>query len=102
MVHCGVTIGVLVNQKSEPDNAALPTIGYSTPSSNPYDAGSPCKRLLDAHGELRRPKIPGSGYSKIADGGRAFVSAQLADHWVPLLSTKHPGTSTTESHGITP
>ena len=85
-----VTIGVLVNRKSEPDNTTLPTIGYSTPSSNPYDSGSPSTTSTSR--ATPTAQDPGQQLRQIADGDRAFVSAHLADYWVPLLSTKHPGT----------
>jgi hypothetical protein len=50
----------------------------------------------------RRPKIPHSNYVKIADGDGSFVSSQLADKWVPQLSSKRPGVVETGWCGITP
>jgi serine/threonine protein kinase len=85
----GVTIGVLVNRKSEPDNTTLPTIGSSTTASNTYETGSPS--TTSSRTAAPTPQDPAAQLRQIADGDHAFVSAQLADRWVPQLSSKRPG-----------
>jgi serine/threonine protein kinase len=85
----GVTIGVLVSRKSEPDNTTLPTIGYSTPASNTYGTGSPSTGSPST--AIPTPQDPAAQLRQIADGDHSFVSAQLADRWVPQLSSKQLG-----------
>jgi serine/threonine protein kinase len=85
----GVTIGVLVNRKSEPENATSPSTVYSTPSSNSYDTGSPST----TSSRISTPTYqdPAQQLRQLAASDHAYVSANLADRWVPQLSSKRPG-----------
>ncbi|OBA78146.1 serine/threonine protein kinase [Mycobacterium sp. 1164966.3] len=89
VIVVAATIGVLISRNSGSDNATQPTIGYSTPSSNPYDTGS----LSTTSSRTVAPtsQDPTQQLRQIADGDRSFVSAQLADKWVPQLSSKQLG-----------
>ena len=88
----GVTIGVMLNRKPGPDNT-LPTIAYSTPASTTYDTESPSTTVHVPSSTVTPTPTqdPAQQLRQIADGDHPFVSAQLADKWVPQLSSKRPG-----------
>ena len=89
VVVVAATIGVLVSRNTGSGNAISTTTGYSTPSSNPYDTGSPS--TTSSRTTAPTYQDPAQQLRQIADGDRSFVSAQLADKWVPQLSSKQPG-----------
>ncbi|MEY8015694.1 serine/threonine-protein kinase [Mycobacterium servetii] len=87
-----LTVGMLATRNSEPQTPS-PTLAYTPPSvsipkSEPSSTTQPfypqtvtTSAAPDAEQQLR----------EIADEDRPFVAANLADHWVPQLSSKRPG-----------
>jgi predicted Ser/Thr protein kinase len=92
----GVTIGVLLNQKSEPSNTASSTVGYTPPSSGTYEPGSAA--TTSTRTTTTTYQDPGQQLRQLAASDHAYVSAQLADKWVPQLSSKRPGV---KDNGVT-
>jgi serine/threonine protein kinase len=91
----GVVIGLLVNQQSErtaPPATAYPSPTAAAPSSTD-EAQAPSSTTTttettptedsDAASERR--------LQQLASSDRAYVSAYLADRWVPQVSSKRPG-----------
>lgn len=77
-----------ITTNTEKENTSAKN-GYSTPRSNGYDTGSPSQ--ASPGGAAPTYRDPVQQLRQIADGDHAYVSAQLADHWVPQLSSKRPG-----------
>ena len=101
VVVVAATIGVLGRRNSGPDNATQPTIGYSTPSSNSYDTGSPS--VTSSRAVAPTYQDPLQQLRQIAEGDRSSVSAQLAEKWVPRLTPSSPGSpKKAASFGIAP
>jgi serine/threonine kinase PknH len=87
-----VTIGVVATRNSEPETPS-PTLAYTPPNLTTYGAepssttqpvypqSTATSARPDAEQQLRQ----------IADEDRPFVTANLADRWVPQLSSKRPG-----------
>lgn len=92
----GVVIGLLASQRSEPggnvaSTAAHPTgTTYSVPE--PTTAESP---FVSPGAPASAPADPEAAsfqqLQQLASSDRPFVSAELADRWVPQLSAKRPG-----------
>lgn len=91
----GVVIGILVSQRSGPEGSPSATIAY--PAQTTSSASRP---TTDETQSL--PSAPASSTAdpeaaalqrlqQIANSDRPFVTAVLADHWVPQLSSKRPG-----------
>ncbi|MGB9304715.1 MAG: protein kinase [Mycobacterium sp.] len=96
-----LAISVLTNRNSGSDNPAptnaypssgLPTNQptYSTPTY-PSDTSSPTRPVHVPTTVTSAPADPEQQLRQIVSGDRSFVSAQLADRWVPQLSSKRPG-----------
>jgi serine/threonine protein kinase len=91
VVVVAVTIGVLVNQNSQSDTSA-PTTVYTNPPPSTYDTGSSsATQPVQVPTVTPAPQDPEQQLRQIADSDRSAVSAQLADRWVPQLSSKRPG-----------
>jgi serine/threonine-protein kinase len=87
-----LAIDVFTTRKSEPA-APPPTFDYAPPDSrahrpepspNPQPPQTPTT-VTAAPGEAEQQ------LRQIANGDSPFVAAELADHWVPQLSSKRPG-----------
>ncbi|GAA4289807.1 serine/threonine-protein kinase [Mycobacterium paraffinicum] len=91
----GVVIGLLAhrdsNNSDSPPSSLVPytnpvTSSYPTESSSATNpAQAPTNTATSA------PQDPVQELRQIANDDRPWVSAQLADHWVPQLSSKRPG-----------
>jgi serine/threonine protein kinase len=93
----GVVIGVLVSQHSEPSETAAPTAAnptYSAPDITSWEA-PPSSSAAAPSTETSASADPDSAslqrLQQLASSDRPFVTAQLADKWVPQLSSKRPG-----------
>jgi serine/threonine protein kinase len=84
----GVVINVVVNRDSD-SSARSSTITYSTPVS--YSAEPSSTTTQPVYSATSAPQDPVLQLRQIASGDRSYVSAQLADRWVPQLSSKRPG-----------
>jgi serine/threonine kinase PknH len=89
----GVVIGLLANRNSisEPSTSSL--VPYSNPLSTTYYEKPPSTtQAVQAPATVTSsPQDPEQQLRQIANGDRTFVSTQLADRWVPQLSSKRPG-----------
>jgi serine/threonine protein kinase len=93
----GVVIGLLANRNSG-QSAPSPTIGYPAPttdyfapSETTHQTSSPSTQPVTTSSILV-PQDPEQRLRQIANGDRSYVNAQLADRWVPQLSSKRPCT----------
>jgi serine/threonine kinase PknH len=95
-----VVIGILVTQRPEPSPNPAPTIAY--PTQTTYTAPEPTTNetpsLPSAPASSTAEPVPADPEAaaqqrlrQIANSDRPFVNAELADHWVPQLSSKRPG-----------
>ncbi len=91
VVVVGVVIGVLANRNSGPDTSS-PTTAYTTPGASTYptESSSATQPVL-VPTVSSAPQDPEQQLRQIANSDRSAVSAQLADRWVPQLSSKRPG-----------
>jgi serine/threonine kinase PknH len=87
-----VVIGVLANRNSGPGGPS-PTIAYPVPESTTYqtESSSPTQPVYAPTTTAPAPQDPEQQLRQIANDDRPFVTAQLADRWVPQLSSKRPG-----------
>jgi serine/threonine protein kinase len=88
----GVVIGLLANRNSatEPSTAAL--IPYSNPVPTNYGTGPSTTHPVQVPTTVTSaPQDPVQQLRQIANSDRSSVDAQLADRWVPQLSSKRPG-----------
>lgn len=89
----GVVIGFLANReskKSEPATSSV--IPYTNPlTTNEAESPSATQSVRAPTTMTPAPKDPFQQLRQIASDDRSFVSTQLADHWVPQLSSKRPG-----------
>jgi serine/threonine-protein kinase len=95
----GVVIGILVNQKSgsgespsstaahptEPTSTVAEPTWYQTPSSPSVTIPSTTASAPAA------PETPLQRLQQLANSDRPIVKTELANHWVPQLSSKRPG-----------
>ena len=88
----GVLIGVLANRNSE-SGTSSPTTVYTTPGASTYDteSSSASQPSEVPNTGTATPQDPEQQLRQIANDDRPYVSAQLADRWVPQLSSKRPG-----------
>jgi serine/threonine protein kinase len=88
----GVVMGLLANRNS---NSSEPSTSSLVPYSNPvttYDPESPSATQPVVPTSVRSaPQDPLQQLRQIANDDRPLVSAQIADRWVPQLSSKRPG-----------
>jgi serine/threonine protein kinase len=90
----GVLIGVVIAQKPDPgQNSATPTtVTYTTPGPTSYIAEPSVTTRTTTVAPVTPAAIdPETQLRQIAAGDRSVVAAQLADRWVPQLSSKRPG-----------
>ncbi|GFG73254.1 hypothetical protein MBOT_06190 [Mycobacterium botniense] len=96
----GVVIGLLANQKSGPEPSAAPTIAYPTqPFSAAPEPATTTEMPSAPTAPTSTPESPPADpeaaalqrLRQRARSDRPFVAAELADHWVPQLSSKRPG-----------
>ena len=100
----GVVIGLLASQDSGSTTGssptttyAAPTTAYTVPEPTVYQTvpPSPSTQPVPDSSTARPVPDPDSAslrqLRQIAGADRPFVSAQLADRWVPQLSSKRPG-----------
>jgi serine/threonine-protein kinase len=88
-----VVIGLLADRNSnssEPSTSSL--VPYSNPVTTHYPESPSVTRPVPAPTSVRpAPQDPVQQLRQIANNDRPFVSAQLANRWVPQLSSKRPG-----------
>ncbi len=84
----GIVINVVVNRNSD-SGPPSPTVAYSTPTT--YGAEPSLTTTTPVYSATSVPQDPAQQLRQIANEDRPYVSAQLADHWVPQLSSKRPG-----------
>jgi serine/threonine protein kinase len=88
----GVVIGLLANRNSgtEPSTSAL--IPYSNPVPTNYGTGPSTTHPVQVPTTVTSaPQDPVQQLRQIANSDRSSVYTQLADRWVPQLSSKRPG-----------
>lgn len=92
----GLVIGLVAERNSS--NPETPTAAPPVPYTNPvptYETESPPLPTQPARAPSTtttpEPQEPVQRLRQIASDDRPFVSAQLADRWVPQLSSKRPG-----------
>ncbi|BBZ70188.1 serine/threonine-protein kinase [Mycobacterium paraseoulense] len=90
----GVVIGLLAHRDSnDSESPTSSVVPYTNPVPTSYPAESsstlrPSQRSTTAN---PAPQDPAQELRQIASDDRPWVSARLADHWVPQLSSKRPG-----------
>ena len=85
------TSSLLANRNS---NSSEPSTSSLVPYSNPvttYDPESPPATQPIPTSVRSAPQDPLQQLRQIANDDRPLVSAQIADRWVPQLSSKRPG-----------
>ncbi|HTY31578.1 serine/threonine-protein kinase [Mycobacterium sp.] len=90
----GVTIGLLAHRDSntsEPSTSSLVTYSNPVPTWYPTESSSTTRPTQLPPTVTSAPQDPAQELRQIASDDRAWVSAQLADRWVPQLSSKRPG-----------
>jgi serine/threonine-protein kinase len=89
----GVVIGLLANSNSGSESSATSLMPYSNPLSttNYEKPPSTTQPVQESPTVTTAPLDPAQQLRQIARGDRTFVSSQLADRWVPQLSSKRPG-----------
>jgi serine/threonine protein kinase len=92
VVVVGVLIGVVVNRNSGSETSS-PTTAYTTPGASTYptESSSAPQPTRVPNTAAPVPQDPEQQLRQIANSDRSAVSAQLADRWVPQLSSKRPG-----------
>ncbi|MCA2266302.1 serine/threonine protein kinase [Mycobacterium marseillense] len=92
----GLIIGLAAERNSS--NTETPTAAPPVPYTNPlptYETESPPLTTQPARAPSTattpEPQDPAQRLRQIASDDRPFVAAQLADRWVPQLSSKRPG-----------
>lgn len=90
----GLAIGLLAQENSNnPAPSAAPPVPYTNPVTT-YDTESPPLASQPARAPntaSSAPQDPVQQLHQIANDDRPYVLAQLADRWVPQLSSKRPG-----------
>ena len=88
-----VVIGLLANRNSisEPSTSSLVPYTSPVPSANETGSPSASQPAQVPTTVTSAPQDPVQQLRQIASGDRPFVTTQLADRWVPQLSSKRPG-----------
>ncbi len=90
----GVVIGLLAHRDSSPsDSATSSVVTYTNPvpTSYPEESSSTVRPSQASSNANPAPQDPAQELRQIASDDRPWVSAQIADRWVPQLSSKRPG-----------
>ncbi|BBY19864.1 serine/threonine-protein kinase [Mycobacterium stomatepiae] len=89
----GVAIGLLANRNSSSEPATSSLVPYSNPVPTAYDTASPStSRTAQATTTATSAsKEPAQQLRQIANDDHSSVYTNLADRWVPQLSSKRPG-----------
>jgi serine/threonine kinase PknH len=99
----GVMVGLLVSKNSgqtagpaETTSYGASTPGYPIPGTTIYQTVTPSSRQPVPSSSTATPTQDPESASlaqlqQLAGGDRAYVTTQLADRWVPQLSSKRPG-----------
>jgi serine/threonine protein kinase len=98
VVIVGVVIGVVANRDSG-SGSSSPTAAYSTPLPGTYgtEPSVPTRSTRTPTASATPTysptpvQDPAQQLAQIASGDRSYVAANLADRWVPQLSSKRPG-----------
>lgn len=89
----GIFIGFLIHRdttKGESPSSSL--VPYTNPvTPNQTESSSETPPVREPTTMMPAPQDPVQQLRQIASDDRTFVSAQLADRWVPQLSSKRPG-----------
>ncbi|MEB3982502.1 serine/threonine-protein kinase [Mycobacterium sp. 663a-19] len=92
LVLGGVVIALLVNRNSDSSEPATSSlVPYSSPVTTYYTESSAGTQPAQAPTPAPAPQDPVQQLRQIANDDRPFISAQLADRWIPQLSSKRPG-----------
>ena len=90
----GVVIGLLANRnstRSEPPTSSMVTYSNPVPTSDSTEPPSSTPTERTTTTLTSAPQDPLQELRQIAHDDRPFVSVELADRWVPQLSSKRPG-----------
>lgn len=91
----GLVIGLLAqrNSSNSEGSTAAPPVPYTNPVTTYQTESTPTvTQSARAPSEVTpAPQDPAQRLHQIASDDRSYVSAQLADRWVPQLSSKRPG-----------
>lgn len=88
----GVVLIFLANRNSNSEPSTSSVITYSNPLPTTYETGSSSATQPQLPTAVTSaPQDPVQQLRQIANDDRPFVSSQLADRWVPQLSSKRPG-----------
>jgi serine/threonine protein kinase len=95
----GVVIGILVNQRSERSDTPAPSMAYPTqttytaaePGSSPTESPSSVPAPSITESAPQDPEAAAQQLRQLAASDRPFTNTELADRWVPQLSSKRPG-----------
>jgi hypothetical protein len=89
----GLVVGILANRNSTSEPSSSSLVPYTYPVPTTYETGSSITTRQPQPSPTTRavPQDPVQQLRQIAGGDRSFVYAQLADRWVPQLSSKRPG-----------
>jgi serine/threonine kinase PknH len=89
----GMVIGLLANRNPGSELSASSLVPYTNPIPTTYETeSSSATQPAQAPSTVTStPQDPVQQLRQIANGDRSFVYAQLADRWVPQLSSKRPG-----------
>lgn len=87
-----LTVAVFNTRGSEPETPS-PTVAYTPPGSTSYEteSSSTPQPVYPQSTATTAALDPEQRLHQIAADDRPFVSTQLADRWVPQLSSKRPG-----------
>lgn len=90
----GLAIGVLANRNSNSQSSTTPLVPYSSPFSSTAaetTAESSTQPGGSTTSQSPVPRDPLAQLRQIAADDSQFVAVNLADRWVPQLSSKRPG-----------
>jgi serine/threonine protein kinase len=89
----GVVIGLLANRNSgsEPSTSSLIPYSNPVPTTHETESSSATQSFQVPTTATSALQDPVQQLRQIANGDRSFAYAQLADRWVPQLSSKRPG-----------
>lgn len=90
----GLAIGVLANRNSNSQSSTTPLVPYSSPFSSTAaetTAESSTRPGGSTTSQSPVPRDPVAQLRQIAADDSQFVAVNLADRWVPQLSSKRPG-----------
>lgn len=90
----GLTIGLLAQRDSgASESPTAPTVTYTNPVPTPETElpSSATQSARAPNTATSAPQDPEQQLRQIANDDRSYVRAQLADSWVPQLSSKRPG-----------